>query len=756
MRASRLGALVFTLFLVLGLFTRIVLAADTAAESAAAFSSDNTTAVSSDKRASIGLVFGGGSARGLAHVGVIKALEQLRIPVDVIAGSSMGSVIGGLYAAGFTPEEIAEFAITQDWFAIFDDRTGRQSETFRRKTDDVGFLTDFRIAFKDGNLVLPKGVIQGQRLFLELSTRLSQARGINDFTELSIPFHPVAMDLSTGEEIIMKTGDLATAVLASMSLPGLLPPVPRDGRLLIDGGFVNNLPISIAREMGADIVLAISVGSDPTPVEDIASFSGVLRQTQILMMNNNINLQKASLKETDFLLTPRLDDFSFASFSEARTLIDLGQSAVLDRHDELSHLQLSEQDWLEHLASRKTIVSKQTLIKEIRIQQDSNLTDAIIRNTIRFKVGDKLDPQQLSEDINQLYALELFDQITYQFDFSQPEAILYIQATAKETSNGFYRLGIGLDSNLDDSTDFEVGVSYTKPQVNRWGGENRVKITIGDNTGITNEFYQPLGSRQQYFIEPGLLLSRDQSNVIDSSTQLIGKQRLVLAQGSLAAGVLFGRWAEFRGGFTLARGEFILDGDNPNALNTSVKDASAFFQLSLDSLNDLSYPTSGNFALLRHSEHDEVAGSKLRFSETEFLGVKPITRGRHTLTFVARANSASGRDASLIASSSLGGFLSLSGFSESELAGTHSLLFSSNYYQRINKRAILFDMPVYIGGSLEIGNVFDDRLSFALNDQILAGSVFAAIDSPLGPVFVGYGQNDADESQWYFSVGSFF
>jgi len=718
----------------------------------------NTTDPTAKNRASIGLVFGGGSARGLAHIGVIQALEELRVPVDVMSGSSMGSVIGGLYAAGFTPNEIADFAITQDWFLLFDDQTGRRSETFRRKTDDIGFLTDFRITFKDGNLVLPQGVIQGQRLFLELSTRLSRARGINNFVDLSIPFHPVAMNLSTGEEVILKSGDLATAVLASMSLPGLLPPVNRDGQILIDGGFVNNLPISIARGMGADIVIAIGVGADPQSADDIESFSGVLRQTQILMMNENINRQKASLIKSDYLIAPSLDEYNFASFADAKTIIERGKQAVMDRQDEFTHLQLSEKDWALHLSSRKSIVSGETKINSIQIQQDSNLADSIIRNNIRFKAGDILDPQLLGEDIDRLYALELFDQISYEFDFNQPESTLLLKASAKKSSDGFYRLGVGLDSNLDDNTEFEIGVSFTKPQVNQWGGEYRAKVTIGDKTGFTNEFYQPFGDRQQFFFEPSLVVSRDQSNFFNDANQLSGKRRLSLVQGTLSAGVLFGRWAEFRGGFTLARGDFTLTDDTLSTLDigNEVKDASVFAQLSIDSLDDLSYPTTGTFALLRHEEHDETAGGSLRYSETEFLLVNPITRGKNTLTFVSQINSSSGRDVSLITSTTLGGFLSLSGFSESELIGNHSLLLSANYYRRFNDRSLLFDMPLFLGGSIEVGNVFDDRLSFALDDQIIAGSIFAAIDSPIGPVFIGYGLNDADESRAYFSIGSFF
>jgi len=227
----------------------------------ASFASENVSDPERElvTRPTVGLVLSGGGARGAAHVGVIEVLDELQIPVDFIAGTSMGAIVGGLYASGMTADELAHVIETADWSALLTDRPPRAQRSFRRKSDDIGFLVDFDLGIDKSGLIFPEGFIQGQNLETALKRMALPAISIDDFDELPIPFRAVATDIVTGEAIVLDSGDLAGAMRASMSAPGIFKPVRRDGRILVDGGVSNNLPVQIVRDMGADILIVVDV-----------------------------------------------------------------------------------------------------------------------------------------------------------------------------------------------------------------------------------------------------------------------------------------------------------------------------------------------------------------------------------------------------------------------------------------------------------------------------------------------------------------
>ena len=715
---------------------------------------------SATARERIGLVLGGGSARGLAHIGVIQALEELRVPVDVVAGSSMGSVVGALYASGYSGAELETFANEQDWTAVFDDSTVRERATFRRKSDQIGFLADTYASFQNGKLVLPDGVVQGQSLWLTLSTLLVNARAIGHFDDLPIPFRAVAMDLSTGEAVILEKGDLAAATVASMALPGLIPPIEIGGRRLIDGGFVDNLPVSTARDMGGERLLVVSVGSDPLPADSIKGFSGVLRQTQKLLTDPSVREQRASLLETDILIEPVLDEFGFASFADSATMIERGRSAVFALETALLPLSLDEQTWQAHIDARARIRTTRPIVKSVEIRQNSNLSNDLVREFLSVELDELLDPVSLNEDIEDLYATGLFERISYDVD---SKGQLTLLGFAYDSDLSFYRFGLSVNSDIDEQTQFALGLSFTRPQLNSRGGEYRLQLSVGDQSRLKQEFYQPFGPRQRFFVEPSLLLTRDDSPYTDDGDVASGTQRDALARLGLDAGVLFARWGEFRIGFAFGASElepFQASGaqtDNINFTNPrNEKDSSVFAKFTIDTLDELSYPHVGVLTIISRTEHISSTGGDFDYSETELLAIKPLTFGANTLTLQAAASVTDGPDSGARDSALLGGFLQLSGFPTDSLRGQHMLLFSGTYYRRFNKQSILFDLPMYIGGSIEAGDVFRDRDDISLNGLTIAGSAFIGLDSVIGPVYLGYGKNDQNSDQFYFSIGSFF
>jgi NTE family protein len=272
-------------------------------------------------------VLGGGGARGFAHVGVLQVLEENRIPAHAIAGTSMGAVVGSLYSSGRSASEIATIAEDIDWSMIFSDRIPRDRLPFRRKRDERNDLVSFRLAFDDRGVVLPPGVLRGQDLFLVLAERLVSARGVRDFDALPIPFRAVAANIETGEAVPIASGDIATAVFASISVPGALPPVEREGLLLVDGGIVDNVPIDTARRMGVDVVIVVNVGTDLLARDELRTFVNVLDQMQLLLGRAEVTRQLKSLGPRDVLITPDLEGLSVTTFDRAALGIARGHAA---------------------------------------------------------------------------------------------------------------------------------------------------------------------------------------------------------------------------------------------------------------------------------------------------------------------------------------------------------------------------------------------------------------------------------------------
>lgn len=707
-------------------------------------------------RPRIGLVLGGGGAKGLAHVGVIKVLEENQIPIDVIAGTSMGAIVGALYASGYSADELENITREMDWHNVFNDKTARSRSTFRRKADEFGFLTDYKITFKDGKLVLPQGIIQGQNLFLELSRLLSETRSVGKFEDLPIPFRLVATDLSTGKAVVMKDGDLASAVFASMAIPGLIPPVERGGKSLIDGGLVNNLPVNLARELGADIVLVVNVGADPKPVSEINNFIEVLRQTQIILTQQNTDFQLSTLNSDDVLITPSLGKLGATSFAHADEMANKGADAARTVLAKLSPYRLSDLDWHTHLISRLSVSQRRPVVDKIEVSQNSKLSDEILKAGLNIKPGEVFNPEQLNRDIDTLYGNGIYDRITYKLEENDTNTVLKIEAKVKESSDGYFKFGLNLDSNLENTSSIKLGVSYTKPQVNRWGGEWRTELTFGDTFEGITEFHQPLGASQRWFVEPSLFVAREKDQFIDAQNRIRGDLKTLGIGGSLQGGMLFGRWGELRGGVTKAKIRLSFTDNSLGIPNFSVNDSYLLGRMTVDTLDSLSFPTQGEIIIAEYQIHDEFLGGQIEYNQSSLNAFKPFTIGRHTLGIGSRIAGSSGRDASLIGTTDLGGFLSLSGFSEDALSGQYAAMAFGTYYYRLNEQAALFDLPVYVGGSLEAGNVYSSFDAIGFKDAIYATSLFAGLKAPIGPVFIGIGYNDKGNTSLYFSIGSFF
>ena len=294
-------------------------------------------------RPKVGLVLSGGAARGLAHIGVLKALEEQGVRIDAIAGTSMGAVIGGLYASGYSVEELEKLATTLDWQQALSDAPPRKDIPFRRKQDDRDFLVKQKLSFRDdGSLGLPLGVIQGQNLALLLESKLAHTADTRDFDKLPIPFRAVATDIASGEKVVFRKGHLPQVIRASMSIPAVFAPVELEGRLLVDGGMVDNIPLDIVREMGVDIAIVVDIGTPLRSRKQLATVVDVLNQSITLMTRRNSEEQLAALHPNDVLIEPPLASFGVTDFGKAEEMIDAGYRATRILDARLARLRPAE------------------------------------------------------------------------------------------------------------------------------------------------------------------------------------------------------------------------------------------------------------------------------------------------------------------------------------------------------------------------------------------------------------------------------
>src|SRR5687768_3126449 len=322
-------------------------------------------------RPRIGLVLSGGGARGAAHIGVLKVLEANNVPVDAIAGTSMGAVVGGLYASGLTAADIERVMTSLDWEDAFRDRPPRTDLNFRRKLEDQSFLVKFPLGLKGRRFRLPRGLVQGQKLTQTLRALTLPVAQIQSFDDLGIPFRAIATDIVTGDRVVMDHGDLTTAMRASLSAPGVFSPVDYEGRMLVDGGLSSNLPIDVARAMGVDVLIVVDCGFPLVERTKLVSVATVSNQMLAILIRHNTAEQRKTLTERDVVIDPALGDFSSLDFTEHAKAMKIGEEAARGQLQRLAALSVSESDFQRLVQARAVRRSDLPTVSFLRMEQGS-------------------------------------------------------------------------------------------------------------------------------------------------------------------------------------------------------------------------------------------------------------------------------------------------------------------------------------------------------------------------------------------------
>ncbi len=704
-------------------------------------------------RPKVGLVLSGGAARGLAHVGVLKALEEQGIHIDAIAGTSMGAVIGGLYASGYKIDELEKLALGIDWKEALSDAPEREDVPFRRKQDDRDFLVKQKLSFRDdGSLGLPLGVIQGQNLALLLESLLAHSSDIRDFDKLPIPFRAVATDIVNGEKVVFRKGHLPQVIRASMSIPAVFAPVEINGQLLVDGGMVDNIPVDVAREMGVDIVIVVDIGTPLRGRKQLNTVFDILNQSITLMTRSNSEVQLASLKPDDILIQPALASYGTTDFGRALDIINAGYRATQVMEKRLAGLRQSTD---VQLAEARTAEERTPVITAIKIENDSKIGDSVIRYYIRQPVGEPLDLGRLQRDMGTLYGLDYFDQVQYRVVHKGQERTLVISARGKRSGTDYLRLGLNLSDDMRGDSAFNIGASYRINGINQLGAEWLTRVQLGDKQELYSEFYQPLDAGSRYFVAPYInARSQNVEAILDNDP--IAEYRLERYGFGLNFGRQIGNSGEIRVGVGEAWGEANVRIGDQDLPSTSFNEGFYDIKYSFDSLDNVYFPHSGEDIALSVRQFEPGLGSDERYRQWEFKLDKALSSGPDTWILGGRYGRTLDTANVVTSSFLLGGARQLSGFREDAISGQNISLMRAVYYRRLTPRSYLpFDFPLYAGASLERGRAWNNDNEFD-SGYINAASIFIGFDTPLGPLNFSYGFNDDDQKALYLNLGQTF
>lgn len=706
------------------------------------------------ERLRVGLVLGGGGARGAAHIGVLRELERMRIPIDAIAGTSMGAIIGGLYAAGHSVDDLERIVRTIDWNDAFNDDEGRANKRYRRKQDDIEYPIGFELGLRNGQLQLPKGAIAGQKVALILrSLTLNVPIGI-DFDDLPIPFRAVAADLVSGEQVEIGEGDLARAIRASMAAPGLIAPVSIDGRTLVDGGLRGNVAVDVVRGMDVDVVIAVDVEFPLYEPDQLNSALDITAQMLTILIRNQTREQLATLSQSDVLIRPELGQFGSSNFDGIAEAIEPGADATLAARSDLRRLALDGEAYGRYLAQQRARISDAPeRVDFVRVETDGQLSPQVLRARLKTERGDRVDPEAFASDAGALYGLHTFERVGYRLVRDGERSGVEFSGRGKSWGPNYLLFGMSLQDDFEGTTAFDISARLTRTAINRLGAEWRNDIQFGTQPFFRSEFYQPLSFDSRYFIAPRVGIGQSNFNVfVDDDS--IARYRLTESEAGLDVGRELGSWGEARLGIFRGNASASLKTGEPSLPEFEGNQGGTFARFAVDTLDDGQIPRHGVRGQIQWINSSSSLGADTDADAIESSLSFVRSYGRHTLEVGAILNVALEESDLVQNFYPLGGFLRLSGLARGEISGPHAGVARLVYYRRTGETGGgLFDIPLYLGASLETGNVWERRSQIGIDSMITSGSLFLGLDTYFGPLFIAAGLAEGGRSNFYLSVG---
>jgi NTE family protein len=697
-------------------------------------------------RPRIGLVLSGGGARGLAHVGALKVLEELRIPIDVVTGTSMGAIVGGLYASGMSAIELERELKAVRWSDVFASRVERKQLSQRRKEEDFEVSALVELGVRNGELLAPSSAVSSRGLETLLRRYTLPVRGVRHFDNLPIPFRAVATDMETGESIVLDQGDLALALRSSMSVPGVFAPTMVDGRVLGDGGLVNNLPIDVARALGADVVIVVNIGTPLAPRDTLNSAMGLTTQMVNILTEQNVQRSLATMRPNDVLITPALGRLTSADFEKTLQFIELGEAGARGSASKLGSLSLDKESYAIWRNDRPLPGAVAARLAAVRIEGTTRTNPDRLLAMLENKPGLPFDAARAERDTRRLAAGGDYTRSDYQLAHSPDGDTLVFDLEDKPWGPNYLTAGLDLNTDLRGNSAFNLKVSHNRHWLTQSGTEWRNRVQIGEVPMVYTELYHPLNwtssTANDWFVSGYASLERQR--LVRYSTD--GGEELVRfwrnqGTGGLDLGQPWGEFGELRLSWTRlalhVKPELVSAGFDIGPLNQAswVEDALRVRAV-VDQLDFAVFPQSGYRTEVQAwsgRRSGDLTGSFYRL-EGEFVGVR--TFGTNTLEAYAQIRTAEQRSNINIARYSLGGFERLSGFQNGQLIGNHTLLFRAGIWHRLTRDPSV-TRGTFVGATLEAGNAWMQRSDVKLSNLRTGMSAYLGLDTGVGPLYLG-------------------
>ena len=721
-------------------------------------------------RPRIGLVLAGGGARGIGHVGVIRLLEELNIPVDCVAGTSMGSIVGGLFAAGYNAQEMEDWLRQCDWDHLLSDSLPRQQRGFRLKSEELDTPRWFELGVDRSGLKVPNAFISGQNLLVALRERTEFVGPRKTFDNLPVQFRAVATDIETGGMVVLERGTLADAMRASMAVPGAFSPYTIDGRVLIDGFASRNLPVSVVRDMGVDVIIAVDVRAELLPADKLTSPVSIAQQLVAILSQRDTLEQIASLGKQDVLVRLKLPGYTTSAFRDALQIAQVGYEEAQEAREALQQFSLTEDAYAAWERNRRSLLREFPLIAAIEVEGSGRVSETAVRNRLQLQPGERLDPARLQESLGRIHDLGYFQSVDYRVDDRPEGRVLVVTTKAKPWGPNFAILGIGLGSNLDGESELNVRTSLRFTQLNRLGAELAFKTSVGTVDRLSGEFFQPVGHEGSFFVAPRAeFLRAPEAFSFNLGTIIPGLKPLPLTFerqtlfGGVTGGVRFGSHGELRVGvergmvrYSNVKSASVIvitpDGNlrvvDPAMMLSEYTANRVVGELTLDRLDDPFFPRHGYYL---HSYAERELG---RFDATTagLLVTAPIRLGavvlqpRMSLDYTLDEANGNGR-----LPFHAGGLFNLSGLPSDEVFGSNRLVTALIARKRLGSSTR--NSGIYVGGSFEAGNTWEGTGRLLPDEWIFAGSAFIAAPTPFGPMHLALGLADQGDPTLYFYLG---
>lgn len=706
-------------------------------------------------RPKIGLALGGGGARGLAHIGVLKVLEELRVPIDYIAGTSSGAIIGGMYAAGLSPDQIEIRIASIDWDDMLSDRLARRDLSYRRKQNDRNYLFPVELGMRGLRPIFPRGLIAGQKIGFFLRSATLRAAGVTNFDHLAVPFRAVATDIETGAPVVLNSGDLAEAMQASMAIPGIFSPLEIGGRLLVDGGMSSNVPVDVVRAMGADIIIAVNISAPLLNRKQLESIVDISDQTLSMLSLKTNQQQLSQLGGDDILITPEVATIGTMEFERTTEAVMAGAAAAKAQNPLLHKNSMAPKEYTRHLRHQRTHLAALARVDFISIDKPARVSEEIIARRLKTSAGNPLNIDTLRSDLTRIYDLGDFERVDFRVVQTEAGEGLQIDAQEKSWGPNYLRFGLNLTDDFEGDSRFNILINYTRTWVNPLGGEWKNEFSIGRTRRVFTEFYQPLDTFSVWFIAPRLQYNQDTRDVYNGDHR-VAQYGAKTTEVGFDTGLELGKHGEIR--FGLLR-DWVRAAPHVGATDLpqyDIRQGAYTASLAYDRIDDVNFPRYGTLIRSRLFMARKELGADNTYDKLDMNWLTAFTYNTHTMFASVEMGTNLNNQLPFYDTFTLGGFQHLSGYHTEQLSGQYLAFGRLVYYERIGRLPKAVGTGVYFGVSLETGNVWESRDAVGPNNLRKSGSLFASADTVMGPLYFAYGLSDGGNYMFYLFLGRTF